>query len=172
MVGSAGLRRALDEAAGWYQLTYQVNRPPDGAVHDLEMKLRRPGVAVKTTRVVTAATSEGQAEARARRLLGGVHEEGELRVDLALGPATAGDDKHLEAEADVTVHFGPLALLMRAGTKLRVSVAVVGGGAEPSVEHREEELKEEAAGWIYSLPVRWSAAAGPGAAASSPIRKT
>jgi len=60
----------------------------------------------------------------------------------------------------VTVHFGPLAPLMRAGTKLRVSVAVVGGGAEPSVEHREEELKEEAAGWIYSLPVRWSAAAG------------
>ena len=93
----AGLRRALDEATGWYQLTYQVNRPPDGAVHDLEMKLRRPGVAVKTTRVVTAATSESQAEARARRLLGGVDEDGELRVDLALGPATAGDDKHLEA---------------------------------------------------------------------------
>ena len=160
VVGPAGLDRALDQTAGWYQLTYQVSRPPDGKTHALELVTRRPGVDVRTTKLVTAATSEGQAEARVRRLLGGATEEGELVVDLALGEARPGNSGQLTAEVEATVHFGDLAPLMRPGTSLRVSMATVAGDAEPAVDHRREQLTEASAGWIYTFPAEWPAATG------------
>ncbi len=170
-VGPAGLTRALDQSTGWYQLTYQVDRAPDGQVHDLELSLRRPGIEVKTTGVVTAATSEGQAEARARRLLGGAVEQGELAIELAVGAPQASEGGRT-AEVEVTVHFGDLAALMRPGATLRVSVATVAGDAEPAVAHLREELAQVSpeggkrntispeggkrntmAGWIYTFPI-------------------
>ncbi len=153
VIGPTGLERALDESTGWYQLTYQVARAPDGEPHALDLSTSRPGIEVKTTRVVTAATSESQAEARVRRLLGGAAEQGELGIELAVAPAGDGDSPTGEVEA--TVHFGSLAPLMRPGTTLRVSVAVVAGGREPTVEHRREQLAEVAAGWIYTFPFAW-----------------
>ena len=159
VVGPAGLDRALDQASGWYVLTYQVARPPDGAAHALELQPRRAGIELATTQLVTAATSEGQAEARVRRLLGGAAEEGELGMDLALGDSTA-DGKHLTAEATATVHFGDLAPLIRPGSVLRVTIAVASGGEVPGVEHRQERLQAESAGWIYSFPIRWPAETG------------
>ncbi len=158
-VGPAGLTRALDQASGWYQLTYQVDRAPDGKSHQLELSVRGPGVEVKTTQVVTAATSEGQAEARARRLLGGAAERGDLAVELAVGPSKQAGGKQQIAEVEATVHFGDLAPLMRPGSSLRVTVATVAGDAEPTVDHRGERLVEAAAGWIYTFPIEWPAAA-------------
>ncbi len=156
-VGPAGLTRALDQSTGWYQLTYQVDRAPDGETHELELSLHRPGVEVKTTGVVTAATSEGQADARVRRLLGGVAEQGELSIDLAVGTPRSNEGGSA-AEVEVTVHFGDLAALMRPGATLRVSVATVAGDAEPAVAHRREQLAEASAGWIYTFPATWPAA--------------
>ncbi len=156
VVGPAGLDRALDQATGWYVLTYQVARPPDGARHALELKPRRPGIELATTRWINAATSEGQAEARVRRLLGGAAEQGELGLDLAVGQATV-DGKHFTAEVEAMVHFGDLAPLVRPGTPLRVTIAVASAGDVPGVEHRQEQLQAESAGWIYSFPIRWPA---------------
>ncbi len=169
VVGPAGLTRALDQSTGWYQLTYQVDRAPDGQAHDLELSLRRPGVEVKTTGVVTAATSEGQAEARVRRLLGGTSEQGELVIDLAVGAPRSGEGGQMIAEVEATVHFGDLAPLMRPGAALRVSVATVAGGAEPAAAHWQEQLAEVTpeggergivAGWIYTFPIAWPAEPG------------
>ncbi len=161
VIGPAGLTRALDQSTGWYQLTYQVDRAPDGEPHELELAMRRPGIEVNTTRVVTAATSEGQAAARGRRLLGGAAEQGELTIDLAVGTPQPGKSGKLTAEVEVTVHFGDLAPLMRPGAALRVSVATVAADAEPVVDHRREQLAEVAAGWVYTFPTEWpDAAAG------------
>ncbi len=160
VVGPAGLGKALDRSTGWYQLTYQVARAPDGESHALDLSTGRPGIEVMTTRVVTAATSEGQAEARVRRLLGGAVEQGELGIDLALAPVTPGEGESPTGEVEATVHFGSLAPLMRSGTTLRVSVAVVAGDGEPAVEHRREQLAEATAGWIYTFPVTWPAEPG------------
>ncbi|MCP3956643.1 MAG: hypothetical protein GY719_02200 [bacterium] len=154
-VGPAGLGRALEESTGWYLLTYQVTRPPDGEVHDLELRLNRPGVEVKTSKLVTAATSEGQAEARLKRLLGGSADRGELRLELAIGPAAPGEEGTLTAEVEATLHFGSLAPLMRPGTALRVSVASAAGDGDPSIVHERERLAEASAGWIYTFPVQW-----------------
>ncbi len=158
VVGPAGLTRALDQATGWYQLTYQVDRAPDGEAHDLEMSPRRPGIEIKTTSLVTAATSEGQAAARVRRLLGGGGEQGEIEIDLALGAPRPGEGEKSAAEVEVTVHFGALAALMRPGANLRVSVGTVAGDADPTVDHRHEQLAEATAGWIYTFPAEWPAA--------------
>ena len=156
VVGPPGLERALDEASGWYVLTYQVARPPDGKPHALELQSRRPGIELATTRWINAATSEGQAEARVRRLLGGVAEQGELAIDLAVGEAVR-DGKHWTAEVEATVHFRDLAPLIRPGTTLRVTIAVAADGEVPGVEHRQEQLQAESAGWIYSFPIQWPA---------------
>ncbi len=162
VVGPAGLTRALDQSTGWYRLTYQVDRAPDGRTHDLEMSPRRPGVEIETTRVVTAATSEGQAAARARRLLGGGADQGELEIDLAVGAPRPGEGESLTTEVEVTVHFGASAALMRPGAVLRLSVATVAGDAEPVVDHRRVQLAEAAAGWVYTFPAQWPPATTTG----------
>ena len=159
VIGPAGLDRALQEASGWYVLTYQVARAPDGASHTLELQSRRSGIELTTTELITAATSEGQAEARVRRLLGGAAEQGELQVDLLVSESKA-DGEHLAAEATATVHFADLAALMRPGAALRVSVGVASGSEAPGVDHRLEKLKEASAGWIYAFPIRWPADGG------------
>ncbi len=164
-VGSAGLGASLDETRGWYLLTYQVARPPDGLSHALEVQPRRPGITVSTNRVVTAATSEGQAEVRLRRLLAGDPDAGELAVELTHrkpsgSPATV-EGKRLRAEVDATVRFGPLAAVLSRGGRgatLRVSVAVKAGDRTPAVEHRLERLATVPESWIYSFPLEWPAA--------------
>ncbi|MEE8525639.1 MAG: hypothetical protein V3T72_17010 [Thermoanaerobaculia bacterium] len=161
-VGKGGLRRALDETSGWYQLTYQVARAPDGKVHQLAVETGRAGVKLVTSDLVTAATSEGQAEARARRLLGGADDFGELPVELEIAPP-AETERLLTAEVEAVLHlseFAPVLRQTRTGMVLRVSVAVAAKGAEPTVIHRLEQLENVPPGWIYAFPVQWPA--GPG----------
>ncbi len=155
VIGPAGLERALDKTTGWYVLTYQVDRAPDGASHALDLQPARAGVKIATTQLITAATSEGQAEARVRRLLGGVAEQGELAIDLDIGAPAPGDGKKLRADVEATVHFADLAGLVRPGSTLRVSIGVLAGDDLPSVEHRQETLQEASAGWIYTFPTEW-----------------
>ncbi len=164
VVGSAGLAKALDEAGGWYLLSYQVARPPDGEAHDFEIRPRRPGIELTTSQVVTASTSEGQAAARVVRLLGGSTDRCELTLDLAAGaPGDAERKKWLMAQIEATVGFGELAgvIYQIDGPKmLRVSIAVAAGDAEPTVEHRDEPLIGRPGGWIYTFPVEWPAEPG------------
>jgi hypothetical protein len=158
-VGTAGLRDLLDETAGWYLLTYQVERPPDGAVRELEVRSIRSGVEVTTNRVVTAATSEGQSEARLRRLLRGSSQRGELPVELAIGPSTSVDDERLAAEVEVRVRFPPFGQVLFArdgGPTLRISLAVEAGGKMAVLEHRLER-PVEAVEWVYAFPLEWPA---------------
>ncbi len=161
-VGSAGLGASLDQTSGWYLLTYQVARPPDGASHVLEVRPRRDGVVVSTNRVVTAATSEGQAEARLRRLLAGSSSTGEIIVEILTGSSTAAGGNRLTAEIDATVRFGALAaVLNREGraTTLRVSVAVKAGDETPNVEHRLQRMAKVPESWVYSFPLERPAGA-------------
>jgi hypothetical protein len=159
-VGSAGLRAVLDESAGWYLLTYQVQRPPDGTVHDLEIRPVRTGVELTTNRVVTAATSEGQSEARLRRLLRESTSRGELPVELAIGLPSPTGKENLTADVETTVRFSSLAPLLfrtEGGPTLRISVAVEIGGRTGSVEHRLGRPGSEAAEWVYEFPLAWPA---------------
>ena len=159
VVGSAGLGKALDKAGGWYLLSYQVARPPDGEAHDFELRPLRRGIEFTSSQLVTAATSEGQAAARVQRLLGGSSDRGELALDLSVGAdAAASRKKWLTAQIEATVGFGELAAVIyriEGPKSLRVSIAVVAGDAEPTVEHRLEPLTGRPGGWIYTFPVEW-----------------
>jgi len=158
-VGSAGLSAVLEGTAGWYLLTYQVERPPDGAVHGLEVRPQRSGVEVTTNRVVTAATSEGQSEARLRRLLLRSSDRGELPVELVVGPASTLDDERLTAEVEVKIRFSPFAQVLfrsEGGPTLRISVAVEAAGSTATSEHRLEQ-PSEAEEWVYAFPLEWPA---------------
>lgn len=43
----SGLGRALDDAAGYYLLTYRASRPEDGRFHPVDVRVRRPGTALR-----------------------------------------------------------------------------------------------------------------------------
>jgi hypothetical protein len=161
VVGAAGLRSALDSTSGWYLLSYQVARRPDGTAHALELRAHRPEVEITTNRTVTAATSEGQAEARVLRLLGGWTGRGEIPVALKVGPPAESAKRRLTAWIDATVEFGSLARVLDRGERvLRVSVALGSGKSEPIVVHRREQLARTQEGWVYTFPLEWKAVAG------------
>jgi len=158
VVGEVGLATALDGAVGWYRLTYQVSRPPDGVVRDLEIESRRPGVSVVTQQVVASATPERQAEARARQLLGASPALGELPVALTVGAAQAEAEGTLTSRIDATVDLRALSAAKgRVGAQLRISIAIAPKVGEPTVLHRHEELTAlpSSGTWIYTFPVQW-----------------
>jgi VWFA-related protein len=43
----AGLRRALQDAAAYYLLTYRVQRPEDGHFHPVQVAVKRPGAVIR-----------------------------------------------------------------------------------------------------------------------------
>jgi len=160
VIGEAGLSTALDGAAGWYRLTYQVPRPPDGEVRDLQIESRRPGVVVTTSKAVASATPEGQAEARARQLLGPAPALGELPVTLTVDTARVEGDGLLTSRIDAGVDLGALAARKsRLGALLRISIAIAPRESEPMVVHRQEGLPTvpTSGQWVYTFPAQWPA---------------
>jgi len=158
VVGETGLAAVLDGAAGWYRLTYQVSRPPDGVVRDLEIESRRSGISVTTSQAVASATPESQADGRVLQLLGPTPALGDLTVALAVGAVRAEDKSRLTSRIDATVDLTAVAAATgRAGARLRISVAVAPKKGEPTVVQRREELPMLPANgeWIYTFPVQW-----------------
>ncbi len=78
VLGSGGLKKLVNESAGWYRLTYQVARAPDGAMHDVSVISDRSEIEVESTGVVVSGTSEGRAAMRLRLLLDDPTATGEL----------------------------------------------------------------------------------------------
>jgi hypothetical protein len=158
-VGDDGLDRLIDQSSGWYALTYQIDRPPDGANHRLEVSSNRPGTDIRSTSVIASETFEGEAAARARRLLRGSSETGVLGVDIALTDSQKGEGKTMTAEATITMRLDPIApLLVEGGQRsLRVSVAVAAGENGVFVLHRIESVDGVVDAWGYRVPLQWPA---------------
>ncbi|MFV2073232.1 MAG: hypothetical protein ACC742_11360 [Thermoanaerobaculales bacterium] len=158
VMGGKGMDRLIAEATGWYRLTYQVARAPDGAYHDVAVVSRRPDVKVRGTGVVVSGTSEGRAAMRLRRLFVDSQDRGELPVTLALGAPRPGEGKSRVADLTVTVNFGPIAPLFRDGGSrvLRFSVAVRSGESESTVVHQLATVDGAVGGFRYEIPLEWS----------------
>jgi len=156
-MGGAGLDRLIDESAGWYRLTYQIDRPPDGVDHDLAISTVRDGAEIRSTSVIASETLESEAAARVRRLLRGSEEAGDLELELVLSEAQKTADDTMSAEATVTARLEAIsALLVEGGRRpLRVSVGVLAGDDEPFVLHRTETVDGVVTSWGYSVPLRW-----------------
>ena len=160
-MGGEGLDRLIESSAGWYRLSYQIDRPPDGANHRLAIASTRPGVDIRSTSVIASETLEGEAEARVRRLLHGGSDAGEMAVEIELSQSQRAANKQLSAEATITVHLEAiLPLLVEGGERnLRVSVGVLAGDEEPFILHRVETVDGIVDAWGYRVPLQW--AAGP-----------
>ncbi len=157
VMGGDGLDRLAESSFGWYRLTYQIDRAPDGAMHELAVLTTRPGSDVKTTTVVASETSEGQATVRVRRLLQGSGDRGDLPVDIVIGETQRVKNDLLSAEVNIIVDLSAIEPLTAAdGTRVfRVSLGVIASGREPFVLHRLETVAGRVGGWRYVIPLQW-----------------
>ncbi len=158
VMGGKGLDKLIAEANGWYRLTYQVARAPDGAYHDVAVASKRPGVEVRGTGVVVSGTSEGRAAMRSRQLLADSQDRGELPVKLTLSTPRSGEGKSMVADLTVTVDFGPVAPLFREHGRraLRFSVVVRSGESESEVAHQLATVDGAVGGFLFEAPLEWT----------------
>jgi hypothetical protein len=156
-MGADGLDRLISSSAGWYRLSYQIDRPPDGADHQLAISTDRPGANIRSTSVIASETPEGAAAARVRRLLRGSTEDSDLAVEIAVTEPRPTEGKKMTAEADVTVHLDPISALLVEGSRrnLRVSVGVLASDNEVFILHRTETVDGVVDVWGYEVPLQW-----------------
>jgi len=159
VVGSGGdLDTILDSSAGWYLLTYQVSRPLDGDLHDLDLSVARPGIALGHAAVVRAGTSEGQSASRLRRLLAEPANDGEIEVDVSVGTPHEDGDGLVTAEVTVTIPVDAAIRLVGSGNprKLRISIALEDGPGTPTIRHDLVMVTATQSGLYYTVPVQYS----------------
>jgi hypothetical protein len=156
-MGADGLDDLMDASAGWYRLTYQIDRPPDGAEHQLAISTDREGVEIRAATVIASETVEGAASARVRRLLRGSQERGDLVVSVEATPPQPAAGKILTAQATVTVDLKPIAALMSEGGRrsVRLSIGILPEGQDPFVLHRVETVDGVVDTWRYGVPLEW-----------------
>ena len=156
VMGDEGLDRLIDSSAGWYRLSYQIDRPPDGANHRLTITSTRPGVDIRSTSVIASETLEGEAAARVRSLLRGTADGGELTIEIELSAAERIDGQ-MSAEATITTGLDAIESLLAEGERraFRVSVGVLAGEEEPFILHRTETIDGGFRSWRYTVPLRW-----------------
>jgi len=158
-MGGDGLDRLIESSSGWYQLSYQIDRPPDGANHQLAIASTRPDVDIRSTSVIASETLEGEAAARVRRLLNGGSDVGEMVVEIDLSQPERAAEKQMAAEATITMRLDAISPLLVEGSwrNLRVSVGVLAGDEEAFILHRMETVDGVVDSWGYRVPLRWPA---------------
>lgn len=154
--GDTGLDELEMGSLGWYRLSYQVGRPPDGTAHRLVVECARPAVDLLTTALVTAGTSEDRSTDRLRRLLAGEALGGGLGVELAVGESqvdAGGRDRRIEVTASVDLSSVAGLTLPGADRTLRFSVAVTADAAQPFVSHRTSPVASTITSWRIGFPL-------------------
>ena len=157
VVGARGLASSLEQSAGWYRLTYQVERGPDGSRHELEVTSRRAGVEINAPTSINTESSEGRAEHRLRRLLQGNPVSGnELPIRVDVGPSSM-NGKQQWSPVEITTDLASLEDLMSAlgGGVFRVTVMAVSEDGGFSTMHQTVTLAPMA-GFVHAASVEWS----------------
>lgn len=158
ILGGSGLKDLINESAGWYRLTYQVARAPDGALHDVSVISERSEVEVESTGVVVSGTSEGRAAMRLRVLLDDPTGTGELPVQVRVGATDRIDDDLFEAHLTASVDLAPIAPLFTAdgARALRFSIGVRSDSGAPFVSHSVVTAHGAVGGMQFEAPIHWS----------------
>ncbi len=173
LTGVNALPRTLETLADKVRLTYQVTRVPDGELHRVEVRAKRPGLEVSAPRWSGSTAPEGTAAARARQLLAGGAERGDLEVAAAVALEPAGEPAaaaaageaaepaparpqrgKLQARVDLRPlrdAYGPAQV-----TPVRITVAASFAEGEPFVYHDLVDGQNLAGldAWTYALPIR------------------
>ncbi len=142
--------RALGRIADRIRLSYQASRPSDGAMHRIEVRLKRRGLKLLAPQRVRSPTPAQIAGARARRLLISDLDAGDLPVRLALAEVDGGAKKSRLLEVETVFDLKLLRPLLEAP---KVPFAFTFGAEQagaPPLIHRvaqEVELPAGAAAW-------------------------
>ncbi|HSM13445.1 MAG TPA: hypothetical protein VLA66_05200, partial [Thermoanaerobaculia bacterium] len=159
LTGLGELPRSLDRLAERFLLTYQVQRTADGGLHRIEVHAQRPGLEVRTQRWSGTESLESVASARARRLLDGGIERGDLPLiaALALDPEAAGEEAPRHGRLQVRLDLRPVAdsLAGFASASLRFTLAASFADGEPFVRHQAITGQDLAGldAWTFTSPV-------------------
>jgi hypothetical protein len=154
-LGTAGIDSLVVRSTGWYRLTYQVDRTPDGLAHDLAISSSRTDVEVGSTRVLASGTPGDRARSRLLRIVEGEELSGGLDVTLGLSTPVTDADGSQYLDVVVNVNFTPLRGLAAAGgdRQIRVSMAVDTGEGVPFVTHIPQSVESSVDLWEFSFPL-------------------
>ena len=149
--------RELDDAlarlADRWLVTYQVSRRKDGALRKLEVRPRREGLALHAPEWVSSGSAEAIAASRAKALLAGGAERGELPVVARVEASPADEHGQIPGRVEARVEFTPIAAAKGAlvSTTLRFTVAVPRPDGTIFVVHERAEKADlsQRAGWIF-----------------------
>lgn len=169
VTGHRAIPQALVRLGERVRLTYQVERLPDGKIHDVRVRAKRPGLTVTAPEFSGSPAPEAGASAKARRLLESGAERGDLPLLAAVAPAAAEGEADAErqgvgerATVQARVDLAALGVPENAPpTSLRVTLAVSfadrGGRGEREPFVRHEVVEGQRLGgleyWTYTLPV-------------------
>jgi tetratricopeptide (TPR) repeat protein len=128
----------IDALANRVTLTYQVSRPVDGLVRQIDIRPRREGLTVHGARYASSSTPELVATSRASSLIDGVPLQGDLPVTAKLqfeqGSRKESPKGMLEARAGLAAIAPVRAQLKNAS--VRVTIGVAAGNEQPRIIHQ------------------------------------
>ncbi|HEX2252760.1 MAG TPA: VWA domain-containing protein [Thermoanaerobaculia bacterium] len=161
LTGVREIPAALGRLADRVVVSYQVERPADGSTHRVEVRARRPGLTVKAPRWSSSPAPAAAASARARRLLAGDVERGDLTLlavvalQEAEGEDAARRSAVLQARLELGADAGLAADRGSAPRDLRVTTAVSFAEGTPFVRHETAQGQRLGGldAWTYTLPL-------------------
>jgi hypothetical protein len=149
--------RKLDDAVEHlgqrWLVTYQVAQRRDGSTHRVELRARRPGLELAGPSYISSGTPEAIAAARARKLLDGGEERGDLPVAAMVRSLPETVKGGISGALEAKVGFGPLgqARVGLRDTTLRFTIAVPQQDGTVKVFHdsaADADLSDRG-GWVY-----------------------
>lgn len=153
------LRHAIGYAASFYRLAYQVDRPLDGEMHQIEIHSLRPGVRIVCGRHAASGTSRGLAVGRGLCILAGKEDRGTLDLSTGILNIAKAEKGRRIGDLRVSVDLGELRdVLSPLGLgKMRVTVVVEIDEGSPFIEHQEIDLRWDQMEdiWRFSAGLKW-----------------
>jgi VWFA-related protein len=129
--------KTIDTLANRVRLTYEVSRPVDGLVHQIDVKAVRAGLKVNASRYASSSTPELVANSRAATLIENGTAPGELPVSakLALDKGSKGNPKGTLEARVALAPIAPLKSQLKSAT-MRVTIGVATGKEQPRIIHQ------------------------------------
>jgi len=158
VTGRKKIPGAVERLGERVRLTYQVARLPDGEIHPVEVRAKRPGWTVNAPQWSGSPAPAAVSSARARRLLQDSVETGDLPVVAAVGieRADVGLTDRAKGTLQARVDLSQISReALPATTNLRVSFAIALEGQLPFVQTdlvTGQDVRGVEA-WTYTVPV-------------------
>lgn len=112
------LERIDDELSNFYSLAYKPIGAEDGQYHRIEVKVKRPGVAVRHREGYVAVSSEQRLEQSLRAPLTVAKDKGDLPVDLELGSPEKTQDGRPVVSIIASMPISAINTIARADTRV------------------------------------------------------